>query len=114
MSRVDVCFPTIADSGQGLFTSDTCSLLQPTACPTAGTVDAGDTVLRVHPALTGSSTFAGDTGVTNFVSYAANGQSPQSGTFNLCASNTAFDGRDIILNVGTGRPTVTIDPAPCS
>lgn len=81
---------------------------------TAGTVDAGDTVLRVHPALTGSSTLAGDTGVTNFVSYAANGQSPQSGTFNLCASNTAFDGRDIILSVGTGRPTVTIDPAPCS
>ncbi len=29
---------------------------------TAGTEDAGDTVLRVHPALTGSSTFVGDTG----------------------------------------------------
>lgn len=47
---------------------------------TAGTVDAGDTVLSVHAALTGNSTFVGDIGVTNFVSYAANGQSPQSGT----------------------------------
>lgn len=79
---------------------------------TAGTVAAATDILRVHGALAGASTLVGDTNVANFLSYSSNGQSV-SGVFNLCASDTSLDGRDITVSV-TGRPSVTTDPAPCS
>lgn len=79
-----------------------------------GTVDGTDTVLKVHAALTGNSTIAASSGVANFISYQPNGLSAQSGQLDLCSNLTDLAGKDIILSVGTGRPSLINDPAPCS
>ena len=72
-------------------------------------VDAGDTILRVHAALTGGSTLASS---VNAFSYGASGQT-QAATFDLCSNKPVeYAGRDIALNA-TGRPTVARDEATC-
>ena len=82
---------------------------------TTGTVDSGETVLRFHPALTNGSTLVGQTAVASYVSYASNGQTAQTGRFDLCASPATYPGRDITV-ASTGRPSITYDgPTPsCS
>jgi len=79
-----------------------------------GTIDGADTVLKVHAALTGNSTIAATSGVADFISYHPNGLSTQSGQLDLCSNLTELAGKDIILSVGTGRPSLVNDPAPCS
>jgi type IV fimbrial biogenesis protein FimT len=79
-----------------------------------GVVAAATDVLRVHPALTDGSTLVGDAGVANFVTYRPNGQSVQSGQFDLCSSDTSYPGRDIVLSLGTGAASVVADDPPCS
>ncbi len=72
-------------------------------------VDVGDTILRVHAALTGGSTLASN---VNAFSYGASGQT-QAATFDLCSNQPIkYAGRDIALNA-TGRPTVDKDEATC-
>jgi type IV fimbrial biogenesis protein FimT len=75
---------------------------------TTGTVDGGDEILRVFPALNGS-TLEGGSNFGNWISYRSNGRSqgsgssnPPNGTFSLC--NHA-SGRSIIIN-HSGRPRV--------
>jgi len=73
---------------------------------TAGSVDGGDEVLRVFPALPGS-TLAGGANFNNWLSYQPNGRSQGSnglsnGTFSLCNHN---HGRTITLN-NAGRPSI--------
>lgn len=81
---------------------------------TVGTVDAGETILKVHTALTGGSSLAGDANVANFISYLSSGQAAQAGQFNLCSNRaTSFAGRDINLFIN-GRAAVTRDDAPCT
>jgi type IV fimbrial biogenesis protein FimT len=77
---------------------------------TAGDIDGADTILKVHGALTGSSTLLGN--LPNYVSYVSTGQaqqadgSMQGGTFTLCSSNTAIAGRSIVLTTGTSRARI--------
>jgi type IV fimbrial biogenesis protein FimT len=78
----------------------------------AGTIDGGDTILRVHAALADGSTLVGSTAVANVVSYGPNGQSIQTGQFDLCSSDTSYPGRDIILSLGTGIPSLIVDDPP--
>ena len=77
-----------------------------------GSVDAGDTILRVHAALTGASTL---TGSVNHFSYGSNGQASAAPTFGLCSNKPAkYQGRDIALST-TGRATAIKDTAlPCT
>lgn len=77
------------------------------------TVDGSDTVLRVHAALTEGSTLVGSAGVAAIVSYRPNGQSAQSGQFDLCSDETSYPGRDIILSIGSGAARSTVDDPPC-
>jgi type IV fimbrial biogenesis protein FimT len=79
----------------------------------AGTVDGGDTVLRVHAALTDGSTLAGSGGVADFVSYLPNGLSAQTGQFDLCSADTSYAGRDIVLSLGSGAASSTVDEPTC-
>lgn len=91
---------------------------------TIGTVDSGEDVLRVSPALTNGSTLVGSAdvagppvvlGVANFLSFLSNGQSTQSGKWDLCPATTSLPGRDIVLVAATGSPTVAKDTTlPCS
>ena len=80
---------------------------------TAGDIDGADTILKVHGALTGNSTFVGNTLVTNYVSYVSSGQAQQAGggmqggTFTLCSSSTGMAGRSIVLALGTSRARIT-------
>ena len=73
---------------------------------------ATDMILRVQGPLTGGSTLIGSVGVANFVSYLSNGQSPQTGTFDLCSPVATVPGRDIVLTAGTGRVSVVNDDPP--
>jgi len=100
------------------------------ACTTSGTwaqgwvvfVDAAGTgvvpdvtaILRVHSPLTDGSTLVGSAGVANLVTYQPSGQSPQSGQFNLCSSDTALPGRDITIAVTGSVRSATDIAAPCS
>ncbi len=73
---------------------------------TAGTIDGTDEVLRVFPALPGSTLGSGGN-FSNWLSYQSNGRSQGSGglpngTFSLCNHNHA---RTITLN-NAGRPSV--------
>jgi type IV fimbrial biogenesis protein FimT len=77
-----------------------------------GVFDGDDKILRVHAALTDGSTLVGGEGVPKFVSYSANGLSDQSGKFDLCSNDTSLAGRDIILSVGSGRPSLVVDDPP--
>jgi type IV fimbrial biogenesis protein FimT len=72
-------------------------------------VDAGDNILRVHPALEGGSTLGGD--VTT-ITFQSNGQAGAA-TFNLCNPDTSIaPGRDIEVEV-SGRASV-VKPGTCS
>lgn len=86
---------------------------------TTGTLDAGETIVRVHGPLTAGSTLVGSVdvspsvpGVSNFVTYLSNGQSVQSGKWDLCGNVSTLAGRDILLSAGTGRPSVIKDEPP--
>ncbi|MBK6617319.1 MAG: GspH/FimT family pseudopilin [Nitrosomonas sp.] len=72
----------------------------------AGSIDGTDEILRVFPALAGS-TLGGGGNYSNWLSYQSNGRSQGSGglsngTFSLCNHN---QGRTITLN-NAGRPSV--------
>lgn len=76
----------------------------------------GDTILRVHPALDGSSTLVGNTNVASYISYVSSGQSrlasnaQQGGTVSLCSPDSTVVGRDIVLNQTTGRARINNPP----
>jgi type IV fimbrial biogenesis protein FimT len=75
-----------------------------------------DAILKVHGALTGGSTLAGN--LPNFISYVSTGQaqfadgSMLGGTLTLCSSDTSMAGRSIVLVPGTSRARIT--QATCS
>lgn len=78
---------------------------------TAGTVDGTDSVLQVHGALEGNSTFVGNTNVASFIAYGASGYGTLAGTITLCPpSPAAVVGRDITI-ANTGRARVQKPPA---
>lgn len=79
---------------------------------TVGTVDAGDTVLKVHATLSSGSTLVGSTRLVSYVSFLSNGQSTQAGRWDLCGAVTTVAGRDLTLSAGTGMPVVTKDEVP--
>ena len=79
---------------------------------TVGVVDAGDTVLKVHAALSSGSTLVGSSGIASFVSFLSNGQSMQAGRWDLCGAVTTVAGRDLTLSPGSGIPVLTKDEAP--
>lgn len=68
-------------------------------------------VLRVHPALEGSSTLVSTGGATT-ISYRSSGQAQQADTFNLCNPDTTIaPGRNIELGV-SGRARI-VTPGSC-
>lgn len=77
-------------------------------------VDNASDVLRVHAALSGDSTLVGQTGVADYVAYRPNGQSSQSGRWDLCSAVATLAGRDITLSAGSGRASVTKDGPPAA
>jgi type IV fimbrial biogenesis protein FimT len=85
---------------------------------TLGDIDAGETILKVHGALTGGSTLVGDTLLTNYVIYAPNGLAQQAlggmqgGNFKLCSSDTTMAGRTIVLTTGSSRARITQTACP--
>ncbi len=88
--------------------------VDPATSGTVGTVDSGETILRVHGALGGGSTLIGGTSVVRFVSYLPSGQSAQSGHWDLCGAVTTLAGRDVDVSAGSGRPVVVKDEPPVS
>jgi type IV fimbrial biogenesis protein FimT len=88
----------------------------------AGTIDAGDVILKVQGALEGGSTLVGNADVTNYVSYMSNGQTQlanggmQGGKLFLCGPITSLDGRHIVINQwnGTARISRIAPPVQCS
>lgn len=74
----------------------------------AGSIDAGDTVLRVQGALSGSARLLGSGGVSDYVSYTSSGQprladgAPQAGVFSACGAASGTARRKIALAQGTG------------
>jgi type IV fimbrial biogenesis protein FimT len=89
---------------------------------TAGSIDATDTILKVHNALDGGSTLVGNADVTNYVSYMSNGQTQlanggmQGGKLFLCGPIATLDGRHIVINQwnGTARVNRITPPVTCS
>lgn len=79
---------------------------------TPGTLDAGETILRVHGPLDNQVTLIASANLADFLSYLPNGQAAQSGQWDLCFRDRSVAGRDIILNVGTGRVNVVKDEPP--
>lgn len=79
---------------------------------TAGTLDSGDTILRVQAPLP-ASTLIGDGGVTNYVSYIGSGQTSASGggtqvgTFSLCDPLVTAKRKKIAVTQGSGWVGVT-------
>ena len=90
--------------------------VDPAGSGTIGVVDYGETVLRVHPALSGGSTLVGSTPVASSVSYIASGQTTQSGHWDLCGPVTSMTGRDMDVSAGSGRASAVKDepPVTCS
>lgn len=78
---------------------------------TKGTFDGTDTILQVHGALDGGSTFVGNGTVIDYFAYEASGYGTQNGTISLCPpSPAAVEGRDIVIS-NTGRARVQKPPA---
>lgn len=79
---------------------------------TAGTLDSGDTILRVQGPLA-ASTLIGDGSITNFVSYIGSGQTSASGggtqvgTFSLCDPLATAKRKKIAVTQGSGWVGVT-------
>lgn len=78
----------------------------------AGIVDSGETILKVHGALSNGSTLTGaGTTVSDFITYMPNGQArtaagvQQGGAIKLCSNESAYKGRNIIITSGTTAPT---------
>ena len=78
----------------------------------SGTVDSGDTVLRVHEKLTGGTTLIGQTAVANVITFRSNGTAAQAGLIDMCSFRQTVAGRDIVIASGTGRPISVVDAAP--
>lgn len=89
---------------------------------TEGDIDAGETILKVHGALTGGSTLVGNVLLTNYVSYVSTGQARQAGggmqggRFFLCSPIATLDGRNIVITAsnGTARTERDTPPVQCS
>lgn len=74
-------------------------------------IGAAGEVLRVHPALDGSSTLVSENALTAIV-YQPNGQAQQTDTLNLCNPDTDIaPGRDIEIEV-SGRARI-VSPGTC-
>ena len=75
---------------------------------TVGTVDTGETVLRVQSAFSGRGKLAGTSNVADFVSYVSNGQTrnltgqAHAGNFYFCGNSATTKRRRIALTTGTG------------
>jgi type IV fimbrial biogenesis protein FimT len=85
-----------------------------------GMRDENDILLRVHGALSRSSTLTGNTHVADYISYLPNGQSKkangamQGGTLTLCSNTPAVPGRSIVITTGPGRPRLKAEHPDCS
>lgn len=77
-----------------------------------GTVNTDDVILRVHGPLSGGNTLVGQVGIADYIAYLPNGQSAQSGRWDLCGSDLTVAGRDITLGAGSGYPAVVRDELP--
>ncbi|WP_022982333.1 GspH/FimT family pseudopilin [Ideonella sp. B508-1] len=116
--RVTVCkssdgsdCTTSGDWSQGWIT-----FVDTTRSGSSAAVDSGETVLTHGQAVHGGLVVVGGGGVTQFVSYAPDGQAKlmngdiQTGTLRICSTSTALDddhrARDLALT-GTGRISVT-------
>jgi type IV fimbrial biogenesis protein FimT len=80
---------------------------------TQGTVDAGETILRVQGPLAGRSTLIGDTNTDSYISYLSNGHADrgganQGGTLILCSPDTGIAGRNIVIASTTGRAEIVV------
>ncbi|MDT8385069.1 MAG: GspH/FimT family pseudopilin [Gammaproteobacteria bacterium] len=65
------------------------------------TLDAGETLLRVHSALAGTATFVGNNNVVNSVSFSPQGLARGSnGTIRHCDSRGAADASALVISVG--------------
>lgn len=74
-----------------------------------GTFDSGtDTILRVHEALGGGTTFAGGTDVASTISYRSNGMPTTSGFLSMCNKKQNI-GRDVKVSKDTGKPVIITD-----
>lgn len=81
----------------------------------SGAIDAGDTILRVFPQLSGGNTLRATVNYTNSITYRPRGFVTQPGTLVLCDDRTGDgdtgdagdfqSGRAIIINA-TGRPRI--------
>jgi type IV fimbrial biogenesis protein FimT len=120
-ARVSVCKSSDGASCAASAAGDTTGDWQPgwivfVDGSTAGSVDAGDAILKVHGALTGRSTLKSSASgaPVDFISYASNGQvTPVMAnpvTFALCSSDTALAGRNIVMTAGSSRAS-TADAA---
>jgi type IV fimbrial biogenesis protein FimT len=77
-----------------------------------GSVESGDTILRVGMAFTGGSTLVPTADVADYVSYVPSGRAQlasgaaQGGTFNLCSNVGLAVRRDIVVTANSGRAYV--------
>ena len=66
-----------------------------------GVLDAGETVLRVHEALSGDGTFVGNNNVVNRVTFTAKGLAlGRNGTIKRCDSRGATHAKAIVISTG--------------
>lgn len=76
------------------------------------TTAAGDTILKVHEALSTGSTISSTFTSPVYITYSAMGSLSATGTFQLCRSG--YNGRVITIQAATGRtniaPTTTLCP----
>jgi type IV fimbrial biogenesis protein FimT len=77
-----------------------------------GSIESGDTILRVGMAFTGGSTLVASADVADYVSYVPSGRAQlasgaaQGGTFNLCSNVGLAVRRDIVVVANSGRAYV--------
>ncbi|OIN91565.1 MAG: hypothetical protein AUJ20_10565 [Comamonadaceae bacterium CG1_02_60_18] len=88
--------------------------MDPTNSGSLQVVDNATDILRVHAALSGGSTLVGQIGVADYVAYLPNGQSSQSGRWDLCSVAAVVAGRDVTLSAGSGRASVAKDGPPAA
>lgn len=115
-TRVTLCK---SSSGEGCVTSGGWQqgwiiFVDAAADGAVGEVTGADAILRVHGPLSGGNTLVGQTSIADYVAYQSNGQSSQSGRWDLCSAVAAAAGRDIVLSPGTGRPSVANDGPPAA
>lgn len=81
-----------------------------------GTVDTGDTILRVSSALTGNTLTLMDESATpvalNYIQFRPRGTTDSAGTFKLCDSRVGTFGRSVSVNA-QGRMTLNSTSVSC-